>query len=188
METSGRRKAIDAGTAKSSSKEIGDAFEKVVADTFLFMPNARVQRHVRIDGKDVDIVVDAPQAIGRPKIIAVEVKNYNRPMTRDAVSAELVSYHMLLQNRSVSQVLLVTRVGIVPGAKELFDRELRVHLTLDELRRAIAGPDSLIAEMKRQFDREYLSATYVATKIFDVDLAKLFKYYDLVFNEFVTYS
>jgi hypothetical protein len=70
----------------------GDAFEREVANVFRDLPNATVQPHLLIGGKDVDIYVVLKMPLSNELKIAVDAKDYGKPLTRDQAAAEIVSY------------------------------------------------------------------------------------------------
>ena len=70
---------------------------------------------------DVDIYVVLKMPLSNELKIAVDAKDYIKPLTRDQAAAEIVSYSPLLQNHCVDQFMLVTRNGIATKAKLAFD-------------------------------------------------------------------
>jgi hypothetical protein len=134
-----------------STVEQGSQFEKTVEEVFRDMPNATVEPHVLIGGKDVDLYVVVKTPLSNEMRIACDTKDYARPLTRDQAAAELMSYSPLLQQRLVDQVMLVTRNGVATKAKLVFDGKSTVHHTVEELQNLIVNPSNLIESMEHQF-------------------------------------
>src|SRR5689334_17211129 len=103
----------------SSSKQKGDSFEKEVAQILGLMPGAHhVEQHKKIGGKDVDLYVELKEAFSGDVRIAVDAKDYDKPITRERASLEHSSYYPLVANGDVDQFMLITRNGrrMSPGA------------------------------------------------------------------------
>ena len=103
-----------------STKEKGDQFENEIASLLRFLPDSVVTQHVKILGKDVDILLEYMDLFSEKRRIAIDCKNYAKPMTRDAVSKEWDSYYPLVAKQNVDSFWLVTRNDVVANAKELF--------------------------------------------------------------------
>src|SRR5690242_9313070 len=107
----------------SSTKDKGDLFEREVADVFRLMPSASVSTHKKIAGKDVDIYVVLRGPFGNEIKVAVDAKDYEKPLSRDRADKEYSSYYPLVTNEQVDQFILITRNGIVANAKEIFKKK-----------------------------------------------------------------
>ncbi len=174
-----------AGTGQVS-KEKGDAFEQEVADIFRCIPNAVVETHVKLAGKDVDIYVVSKETFGNKRRIVIDAKDYGRPMTRDQVAQEYASYRPVLDLGKADQFMLVTRHGIVSNAKQIFDNKSTVHITVSELSKNVVDPSILLQDMKRGFTEKSLSSYYVRARTEAVDLKMMAENYDTYYNDFIT--
>lgn len=170
-----------------STKTKGDTFEEDVAALFEYMPGATVTKHAKIAGKDVDLYVEIEMAIGGPQKIAVDAKNYSKPLTREEASKEYSDYYPLIASKLVDQFLLVTRKGIVANAKEIFDGTTAVHYSYSELDGRTIASKNLIREMLGRFHSERLSSYYVSPKCFSVALPRSTAEYDCLCNEFISF-
>src|SRR5690348_6453660 len=104
------------------SSNDGAALERDTLHILRLFPGAELENEKLILGKKVDnYCVLTNNGLAPPFRIAVECKDYARTLTREQVAKITADYLPLLSQRAVDQVLLVTRNGIVPNAKEVFD-------------------------------------------------------------------
>ena len=75
--------------------------------------------------------------------IAVEAKDWARPLTREQCSQIIADYHSIVDEGTADQFLLVTRNGIVPNARFLFDGRRFQHLTFTQLADKVFDPTPL---------------------------------------------
>ena len=93
--------------------------------------------------------------------MAIECKDYARRLTRSYVTEILQDYWPLLDKREVSQVVVVTRNGIVANARDVFDGIRTSHVTLEEVSFLILQPDRLIQNMRALYEDD-LAHYYVS--------------------------
>lgn len=152
------------------------------------LPRATVRRSVRCAGKVVDVLVEVRELMSKHnRLIAVECKDYSRPLSRTKTAQILSDYWPCLENGSVSTVLLVTRHGIVANAEEMFDGTRIRHLTLSELLTEVLDPASLVDDMMRKFEVDGLSEYYEPAKCRYVNIAQYDSLFDEVWNPFTDY-
>lgn len=175
---------------RKSTVQQGDEFEEKVADLLAYFPGARVERHVKIAGKDVDIVLVLSNALTGDAIIAIDAKDYARALTRDRVERELVTYHSVLQDARVSGLFLVTQKGIVANAKESLSSQTKScrHFTFSELEDIILQPVSLLRSSRMVFEADHLNSYYVPPSCGEIDLKEQDKNFSLIFHPFMTYA
>ena len=171
-----------------STKEKGDSFEKEVADVFRLIPRATVSQHTKIAGKDVDIYVVLQGPLSSETRIAIDAKDYGRPLSRERADREYSSYYPLVTNNQVDQIIIVTRHGIVANAKEIFDGKKAKHFTIAELRTYIFDPNRLIDDMESQFSSGKLNEYYVDTQCYNIDIGNAYENYDLYYSDFVAFA
>lgn len=167
-----------------TSKERGDAFERTVKQTLELLPNSEVQAHVKIAGKDVDIVCVLPSALGAQQRIAVECKDYERPLTHAQASEALSGYYPILAEGKADQVLLVSRRGVVANAAELFDGKRIIHLTLEDLVGRVVNPGPIINGAIQRF---HSLGPYLPAQAFEISLGRVAEAFDLFYSNFVSF-
>ena len=136
----------------------GEQFEREVKATLSLMDSIEVLDHVRVGGKDVDFLCIFKSPLGSTQRVAIECKDYASRLTRSDVAEILQDYWPLLDKREVSQVVVVTRNGVVANAREVFDGVRTSHATLEELSLPILQPHRLIQNM-----REYMKMIWRTT-------------------------
>jgi NACHT domain len=166
----------------------GTALERDVAAILKLMPRAQVQQQVEITGKKVDIYCVLPHALFPSFRIAVECKDWKSPLTREQCSKITSEYHALLDQNQVDQFLLVTRNGIVPNARKLFDARRYQHLSFSELADKVFDPGPLVENMRTQYLADNLDAYYIPQKAFVPDIQLVRSRYDFLYNEFLEFS
>jgi hypothetical protein len=170
-----------------SAKELGDAFEDFVAETLTMRDGWRIERHVDVLGKNVDILLHALDDFGTASRIAVECKDYGRPLTREQLTAILSDYSPCLKPDGVDRLFVVTRKGLVANAKKIVDGRQVLHLAIHELEDLVWRPKFLIENMISQFEREALNEYFVDISAPAIDFSKISENYDLVYNEFMDF-
>ena len=182
-----RRASGPTGSRRTSTKEKGDSFEKEVADIFRCLPNADVNTHQKINGKDVDIFVILRGPLTNEVRMAVDTKDYEKPLSRDAAAAEYSSYYPLVANEPQTSLFLLPGTGSLLNAKECFDGKKSVHYTASELQNRIVDPSLLIDHMEKQFSEAKLDQYYTPPNCYTIDLAEAMRSYQTYFNEFISF-
>ena len=188
MRDKGDSDSRKARAKQRSSQQQGDAFEIEVLDALRDIPNAHATPHVQVGGKDVDILLIIRMQLGDEVRVAVDAKDYNRPLTRDQAAAEVSSYTPLLQNGQVDQFMLVTRNGIGARAKLVFNGRTLIHRTLTEIQNLAVDPLQLVTAMERQFSTDKLDDYYVSPNAYPINIEKAAEKYDLWYNEFIAFA
>jgi Restriction endonuclease len=171
--------------SKPTTKEKGDQFENEIANLLRFLPDSVVTQHVKISGKDVDILLEYTDPFSAKRQIAIDCKNYAKPMTRDAVSKEWTSYHPLVANQKVDSFWLVTRNDVVANAKEVFSDKSSRHFTSLDIQNLVLGPQRLIDDMERQFSGDNLDKYYVPVRGESIDINFYSEYFDIINSNFI---
>ncbi|WP_431239264.1 NACHT domain-containing protein [Mycolicibacterium aichiense] len=147
-----------------SSIEIGDDFEAAVSAVLAITPGAEVRRRQSIGGKSVDVVLVTRSTLSAPsRTIAVECKNYERRLTRAQVASILSDYSILVDNRQINAVYIVTRKGIVDNAAQALNGETTRHFTFDELLGNVIDLNPLLQDMRIIFEQDGLQHYYETT-------------------------
>ncbi|HJR07738.1 MAG TPA: NACHT domain-containing protein [Pyrinomonadaceae bacterium] len=173
---------------RTTTLDKGNAFEQQVIDVLRLLPNAVVQEHVSIGGKNIDAVCDITDSIGANSTVAFECKDYERPLTREYVASVLADYQPLLNQSLIDRFCLVTRNGVVANAKKCFDDKVTQHLTYSELLDRLIAPRPLISNMYKQFGLDDLDKYYVPTSCYDVDLLFISQNFPLIYNSFIDFA
>jgi hypothetical protein len=166
----------------------GTAFEQQVLDLLKLVPGAAVQTQVELFGKKVDIFCVLQRALIPRFRIAVECKDWTRPLARTTCAEILSDYYPLLDSRAIDQILIVTRRDIVPNAKKLFDGSRVTHITYAQLADQIFDPAPLISNMKSQYVSDGLGAYYVSQKAFAPNLKIATRHFERIYNEFMEFA
>ncbi len=99
----------------------------------------------------------------------------------------LQDYWPLLDKREVSQVVVVTRNGVVANAREVFDGVRTSHATLEELSLLILQPHRLIQNMREVYEND-LAHYYVETQAYDLNIRWAARNFDLVYSDFISFA
>jgi NACHT domain-containing protein len=168
-------------------RNTGEQFEREVRAALSLMPDVEILDHVRVAGKDIDLLCTFKSPLGSIQKVAVECKDYASRLTRSYVTNVLSEYWPLLDKREVSQVMIVTRNGIVANARNVFDDVRTTHSTLEELTFRILQPERLLQNMQALYEDDLINH-YVATKAYRVDVSWVGKNFDLIYSDFITFS
>lgn len=166
----------------------GLAFEEKVHSILRLLPGAILQRNVRVAGKDVDILCEIERPLGGRDKIAIECKDYSRPLTREEVARFVSDYMPLLSGTEITGCYLVTRSGIVANAKACLTARELLHLTFEELLNLVLRPAQLLANMEQRFEADQLSEFYIDTRAYDIDCAWLSQHFSLAYGDFIEFG
>lgn len=147
-------------------------------------PGATVQAQVELLGKKVDLLCVLPAHLVPAVTIAVECKDWATPLTRRQCAEVLADYSPLL-SKSVDQFLLITRNGIVPNGRKLFDGQRTQHLSFSQLADRLLDPNSLVDNLERQYVSDGLDRYYTGQRALAPPLEIAASHYDLLYNEFM---
>lgn len=166
----------------------GVELENQTSNLLRLFPGSEVSTQVELVGKRVDVVCVLPGHLAPSFRIAVECKDWNRPLTRHDCSLIVSEYVPLLEHKAIDQFLLVTRDGIVASAKKLFDGKRTQHLCFAELADKVFDPRPLVANSIRQYSKDGLDRFYIRQRAFAPNLGTVAKHYDLIYNDFIDYA
>ncbi|WP_457356237.1 NACHT domain-containing protein [Roseateles sp. P5_D6] len=145
-----------------SSTEIGDSFRDLVCEllrTRFF--DAKPEQF--IGGTKVDIAFLQPNW-GRHQRVAVECKNYDRPLTKADFEGIYAKYQPMLDSRSVDQVLIVSNKPIGAAALAYVNNWRGAsHQTFRELEESLLGLRPYIeglAKLVPTADAKYVEARF----------------------------
>lgn len=145
-----------------SSTEIGDSFRDLVCEllrTRFF--DAKPEQFIA--GTKVDIVFTQPNW-GRQQRVAVECKNYDKPLTKADFEGIYGKYQPMLESRSVDQVLVVSNKPIGAPASAYLDNWRNAnHQTFRELEESLLGLRPYIqslAKLVPTVDLQYIEARF----------------------------
>lgn len=169
------------------TQNTGDQFEREVKATLSLMDNIEIFDHARIGGKDVDLLCIFKSPLGSTQRVVIECKDYARRLTRSYVTEILQDYWPLLDKREVSQVVVVTRNGIVANARDVFDGVRTSHATLEELSFLILQPDRLIQNMRELYEDD-LAHYYVSTQAYDLNIRWAAQNFTLIYSDFISFA
>lgn|GEM_PF-3832508 len=138
----------------------GKEFEDEVAK-LLSLANFEVRRESIIGHKKVDLYI-LEKRLGTVRRIAVECKNYDRPMTQDEVSKIYANYIPLQKSNAVDELLLVTSTGLTPSALTMVNQTREMsHMTDADIFDLVMDFKLYLSGIQRQFDENGLSHYYV---------------------------
>lgn len=145
-----------------SSTEIGDSFRDLVCE-LLRTRFFDAQPEQFIAGTKVDIVFTQPNW-GRQQRVAVECKNYDKPLTKADFEGIYAKYQPMLDSRSVDQVLVVSNKPIgAAAAAYLNNWRYANHQTFRELEESLLGLRPYIeglAKLVPTVDVQYIEARF----------------------------
>lgn len=144
----------------TSTTEIGNSFRDAVCELLRTkFPDAKVEQ--RIHGTKVDILFTRDDELGAREIIAVECKDYAKPLTKQQISTEIYpQYNIMLANSSIQRVMIVSRKPLGADADAFIcGWKSASHRTYEELAESLLGlRDYLrsLAALKPTGDIEYI--------------------------------
>lgn len=145
-----------------SSTEIGDSFRDSVCE-LLRTRFFDAQTEKLIAGTKVDIVFSQLNW-GRQQYVAVECKNYDRPLTKADLEGIYAKYQPMLGSRLVDQVLVVSNKPIGAAASAYLDNWRDAgHQTFRELEESLLGLRRYIeglAKLVPTVDAQYVEARF----------------------------
>ena len=166
----------------------GQEFERQTAAILNLFPGSSIDTQVELVGKKVDNLCTLPGHLIPRFRIVVECKDWERPLTRKDCAQMIADYSPILDGRLADQFLLVTKSGIVPNAKKLFDDRRNQHLRFTELVDKVLDPTPLVENMSRQFSNDGLNDYYIQQSGFTPDLETVSQQYDLIYNDFIDFA
>jgi hypothetical protein len=167
----------------------GSAFESAVLEVLKLLPNAIVSPLDRKSGKVADIFLEVKETARKsPRRIAVECKDYSKPLSRLITAGIISEYRPLLDQGTADSFILVTRNGIVPNAGEMFDGDRFRHLRYSDLLAEVLDLAPLVQDMLQIFQLDGLDQYYEPVICEDIDLTLLARNYDLAFNPFMDFA
>jgi NACHT domain len=145
-----------------SSTEIGDTFRDLVCE-LLRTRYFDAQPEQFIAGTKVDIVFTQPHW-GQQLRVAVECKNYDKPLTKANFESIFAKYQPMLDSRSVDQVLVVSNKPIGAAASAYLDGwRYANHQTFRELEESLLALRPYIeglAKLVPTVDVQYIEARF----------------------------
>lgn len=144
----------------TSTTEAGNGFRDAVCDLLRTkFPDAQVEQ--RINGTKVDILFSRVDDLGTSEIIAVECKDYARPLTKGQITSSIYGqYEVMLRHDSVQRVMIVSRHPLGADASEFMKSwKHTTHHTFDQLAESLLGLRNYLkglAQLKPTGDLEYI--------------------------------
>jgi hypothetical protein len=173
---------------KVSSRNDGSALESLTLEIMRLFPGASLESQKKLAGKKVDNYCVLSTGFMPPFRIAIECKDWGRPLTRKQVAVIVSEYLSLLDQELIDQFLLVTRHGIVPDARNVFDGRKLQHFTFADLTDKVLDPTPLIDNMVRQYSAGGLDKYYIPQWTYAPDLEVASSDFDLLYNEFIDFA
>ena len=150
----------------NSSTEQGNSFRDSVAALLRAAHYDNVRTEVRIGSKKVDVYFEEKGLTTRRRI-AVECKDYDRPLTRKEISHAIVpDYEPLFEARLIDAVLIVARMALNADAQAyLNDKRVFDFMTYAQLQSRVMDFSSYLFAMRAQAEDHGLREYYVNPKL-----------------------
>lgn len=143
-----------------SSKNDGSLFHQNVK-RLLEMQGYSVEHEQIVGHKKVDLLARTAN-FGKPRITAVECKDYSKPLNAEEAKFIYVDYEALIDSGTVADVLLVTRAGLTPSALTYVQSKRHYyHRTLDELFNSIINFGPYLGGLINSYHASGLPSYYV---------------------------
>jgi hypothetical protein len=151
-----------------SSTAQGNSFRDSVAALLRAAHFENVVIEPRIGFKKVDIAYEENTFTQRRRI-AVECKDYGRPLTKQQIVDEIwTEYRELLEARLIHQILIVGRVALNADARSFVElTQALAFKTYTELLNSVMDFGSYLQAMRAQFNEQGLNNYYVKPKLED---------------------
>jgi hypothetical protein len=142
------------------TKTAGKKFEDEVAK-LLSLANFEVRRELIIGHKKVDLLIQEKR-LGTMRRIAVECKNYHRPLTQEEVSVIYANYLPLQKSNLVDEILLITSKGLTPSALTMIEESRQMsHMLDNDIFDLVMDFGLYLSGIQRQFDENGLARYYI---------------------------
>jgi hypothetical protein len=154
------------GTESTTAR--GNSFRDRVAQLLQAAHYDGVTTERRIGGKKLDVYFEQ-RTITETRRIAVECKDYGRPLTTEQIRKEIyLDYHMLIEAREIDRVLIVAPLALNADAQE-FVRTAPgfTFKTFAQLQNDVMNFGSYLQTMRAQFHEQGLDTYYVKAKLSD---------------------
>src|SRR5947199_3768413 len=139
-------------------------FQVAVAD-LLRLAGYDVQSETLIGYKKVDVYAEE-RRWGRVRRIAVECKQYSRPLTQEQVTEIFSNYRPLYDAGLVDEILLVTALGITPSSETMVTLARGLsHTSFAQLQNAVIDFTSHLTALSRQVHDDGLASYYIRPKV-----------------------
>jgi hypothetical protein len=152
----------------TSTTAQGNTFRDNVAALLRAAHLENLVTETRIGSKKVDIAFEEKTFTQRRRI-AVECKDYDRPLTKKQIVEEIwTEYRELIAARHIDGLLIVGRVALNADARAFVDMTPSLEFkTYTELLNSVMDFSSYLQAMRTQFNEQGLSTYYVKPKLDD---------------------
>ena len=117
-----------------------------------------------LGSKKVDLLFEI-NTFGKLEKYAVECKDYASPLPRDKTAKILSEYQDILDKGKIDKLLLVTRQGLTPTAKEyVLNCKNFLHQTFHEMQNSMIDFSSYLKVIISSYENDLLSNYYVPQK------------------------
>jgi hypothetical protein len=153
---------------QQSTTAKGNSFRDRVAQLLQAAHFDGVTTERRIGGKKLDVYFEQ-RTLTETRRIAVECKDYGRPLTAEQIRKEIyLDYHVLLEARKIDGVLIVSPLALNADAQELVRTATGFKFkTFAQLQNDVMNFGSYLQSMRAQFHEQGLDTYYVKAKLSD---------------------
>ena len=144
-----------------STTEKGDTFRDLVAN-LLSMAGYKIEVETLVRHKKIDLVASYLR-LGRSYSVAIEAKNYKRPLNKGDLEVILASHLSLLEKHQVDEILVVSNRDITSAAAKAYLRETKAlnHLTFQELMESLFDFRQFLETFELNHERSGLEKYYI---------------------------
>ncbi|HEX2479964.1 MAG TPA: restriction endonuclease [Geminicoccaceae bacterium] len=142
----------------------GDTFRDDVA-AMLRADGWEVRLEVKVGSMRVDVLAEK-RDFDRRRRLAVECKDWARPLNKDDLSHIKAKYDELVDNNDVDHILVVAPLPLAADPKAYVDRNPRLRFqTFAELVRSVFDAERYLRSLVDQFDEDGLASYYVPIRL-----------------------
>jgi hypothetical protein len=141
----------------------GWEFERRVAAIYRTL-GAQVQHDVALAGNQIDLLIDEPTPSGNRMRIAVECKNYSRPVGIEVINSFGSLVYLLKQRQLIDRAQLVASNGFTRQAREaatMHDIDL---VEIDDLAARVRTKEDVLNHAEEALNEEYREAAHSPKK------------------------
>jgi hypothetical protein len=142
------------------SKKAGDSLRDMVAN-LLERLYQKVETERYVGGKDVDVYYEEAN-YGNTSCRFVEVKDVKEKLTNSQVATICADYAAAMQSHPESMLIIVTRVGITPQARDFIASRQHVrHMTIWDLEEHVLGLTEYVRHLSTLSRQDGLDQYYI---------------------------
>ena len=139
---------------KKKKTNDGKSFENAVHTLLTLKGVSNLSREKQFESKKADMYFEM-SVFGGLQRYGVECKDLKRTLTKSLISSIYSEYQGFLQEKDITNLLVISNNQIAPGAQSYVDSITSLsHMTLDELRNSLIDFRDYLMGLKSRFNKD----------------------------------